>query len=173
MKEIRVSNGRVTLVDDCDHRALSMLAWQASGGGRGSCSRYVSHGYRIGSRVKHILMHHMIARWMGLEILPGFEVDHKNREPYDNQRDNLRVVTQSINGHNTGLYTNNTSGVTGVDWHKSSGKWQASIRVQGRKIYLGLFTSFEDAVAARIAGERRYVGREYTANQPGPAAAVR
>lgn len=164
MKEIRVSNGRVTLVDDCDHRVLSMLAWQSTG-------RYVCHGYWADGRMKKVLMHVMIARWMGLEIPSGHEVDHKNREPYDNQRDNLRVVTQSVNAFNIDLKVNNTSGATGVYWNKTYCKWQASLRLHGRNISLGYYRKFEDALAARIAGERRYIGNEYTSNQPGPATA--
>lgn len=164
MKEIRVSNGRVTLVDDCDYRTLSMLAWQSING------KHVSHSYRTGGHVKNILMHVMIAGWMGLEIPPGHEVDHKNRDPFDNQRDNLRVVTRSLNAHNSDIQVNNTSGVTGVSWHEVQGKWQVRIIVRKQSIQLGYFSRFEDAVAARIAAERRYVGNEYTSNQPGPAA---
>lgn len=162
MKEIRISNGRVTFVDDEDYRILSRLAWQSCNG------RHVSHIYRDGGRTKTILMHHMIVAWMGLKIPPGHEVDHKNRDGFDNQRDNLRVVTQSINGLNKNPPVTNTSGITGVNWDEMRGKWKVRIMVREQSIYLGRFSRFDDAVAARIAAERRYVGHEFTSNQPGP-----
>jgi len=49
----------------------------------------------------------------------------------------------------------NKSGVVGVNWDKSKGKWQCSIRFQGKKIYLGHYENFEDAVKARQRGEEQ------------------
>lgn len=54
--------------------------------------------------------------------------------------------------------SNNTSGHVGVSWHKTLQKWQAYIQHEGKKIYLGLYTHKEDAIAARIAGEIKYWG---------------
>lgn len=52
----------------------------------------------------------------------------------------------------------NKSGVVGVNWDKARCKWQASIRFKGHKYALGRYDKFEDAVAARKAGERKYFG---------------
>lgn len=49
----------------------------------------------------------------------------------------------------------NKSGVVGVNWDKSKNKWQATIRYQGRKIYLGHYEKFDDAVKARQRGEEK------------------
>ena len=56
----------------------------------------------------------------------------------------------------TSLCKNNTSGVTGVYWEKSTNKWNARIEFQKRKINLGYFSSFEDAVNARKEAEEKY-----------------
>ena len=45
---------------------------------------------------------------------------------------------------------NNTSGVT---WHKSTQKWQASIKIEGNLVNLGFFTYFWEALHARKAAE--------------------
>ncbi|MEG2001002.1 MAG: AP2 domain-containing protein [Evtepia sp.] len=50
----------------------------------------------------------------------------------------------------------NKTGVVGVNWDKSRNKWQASIRFQRKKIYLGRYDQFEDAVKARKNGENKY-----------------
>lgn len=43
----------------------------------------------------------------------------------------------------------------GVYYHKSSGKWAASIKVKGKQIHLGIFNHIEDALVARKDAERR------------------
>lgn len=48
---------------------------------------------------------------------------------------------------------NNTSGVPGVDWWTSKGRWRASICFKGKRYYLGSYTRFEDAVKARKRAE--------------------
>lgn len=52
----------------------------------------------------------------------------------------------------------NKSGVVGVNWDKSRGKWQASLRFKGHKYNLGRFDSFDDAVDARKAAEKEIFG---------------
>lgn len=49
--------------------------------------------------------------------------------------------------------SNNTSGVTGVEWVPAANKWKAVIFFKGKRHYLGLYGRFEDAVAARRRGE--------------------
>lgn len=53
----------------------------------------------------------------------------------------------------------NKSGVVGVNWDKSRGKWQASLRFRGHKYNLGRFDSFDDAVDARKAAEKEIFGK--------------
>ncbi len=49
---------------------------------------------------------------------------------------------------------NNTSGVPGVDWRRSKGRWRASICFKGKRYYLGSHQVFEDAVRARKRAEK-------------------
>ncbi len=51
---------------------------------------------------------------------------------------------------------NNSSGVTGVDWLKNAQRWRATICFQGKRLYLGKFVRFEDAVRARKTAEAEY-----------------
>ena len=50
----------------------------------------------------------------------------------------------------------NTSGQTGVVWHKRDKKWQVNIRVSGKKVHLGYFIEFHEAVNARKNSEILY-----------------
>ena len=44
----------------------------------------------------------------------------------------------------------------GVHMHKASGKWTSQICADGKRIHLGLFENFNDALKARKDAERRY-----------------
>ena len=52
----------------------------------------------------------------------------------------------------------NKSGVVGVNWDKSRGKWQASIRFKGHKYNLGRFDDFELACKVRKDAEKAIFG---------------
>ena len=52
-------------------------------------------------------------------------------------------------------FSNNTSGVRGVH-HWGGGRWVARIGFKNKRINLGLFDSFEDAVKARREAEKLY-----------------
>jgi len=82
-------------------------------------------------------------------------VDHKNRDRADNRICNLRVTSQRVNSRNAKVYKNNKSGVSGVSWNKRSKKWQVLITTT-KRISLGLFPCFFDAVCARKSAELRH-----------------
>ena len=83
-------------------------------------------------------------------------IDHINHISTDNRWVNLRVVSQADNTKNASKRRDNTSGVTGVIWHKATSKWQVSIDAARKRVYGGLFDSFEDAVAKRKELELKY-----------------
>lgn len=89
------------------------------------------------------------------------QVDHINHQKLDNRKCNLRIVNNSKNQMNRSLMSNNKSGVTGVVWHKRDNIWEAYITVDYKRIYLGRFEKFEDAVKARKEAEEKYFG-EYS-----------
>lgn len=84
------------------------------------------------------------------------EVDHKNTIRSDNRLVNLRLATRVQQNRNRGLRIDNTSGVKGVQLHKS-GKWEA--RVSSK--YLGLFDSVEEAVKV-VDATRARAHREFS-----------
>ncbi|MBR3739488.1 MAG: HNH endonuclease [Clostridia bacterium] len=86
---------------------------------------------------KKIHLHRLILEYDG--VLP---VDHINRNPLDNRKNNLRVVTHGQNAANNGK--------AGVSQLKN-GKWIASCMRNYKNIYIGTFLSREEAISARIA----------------------
>ena len=81
---------------------------------------------------------------------PTHTIDHINGISTDNRLSNLRDVTQLENSRNKPLISSNTSGVTGVAWRESKGKWRAHITVMKKAIHLGYFKNKEDAISARL-----------------------
>ena len=59
---------------------------------------------------------------------------------------------------NISIKSNNTSGTTGVSFHTKNQKWIATIKADGRDLYLGSFIDKNDAIVARENGEIRYFG---------------
>jgi hypothetical protein len=89
---------------------------------------------------------------------PSNQIDHINGVRDDDRIANLRDATNQQNTRNSARQRDNTSGTTGVYWHKRGLVWVASIRVSGKLIHLGTFKDYEDAVSARKTAEERYFG---------------
>lgn len=63
---------------------------------------------------------------------------------------NFQVITQDKPP------VNNTSGVKGVSWNKEKEAWDAYIGIHGKRVRLGRYENFEDAVKARKRAEEEY-----------------
>ena len=91
-------------------------------------------------------------------------IDHINRNRLDNRKSNLRITTHQQNNMNKGLTKSNTSGYTGIYWHKARNKWQVSIKVNYKSIFLGYYTDLEEAIKVRKEAEEKYFG-EYRSKE--------
>lgn len=96
---------------------------------------------------------HWLAWFYVYGVWPEEEIDHINHDRGDNRISNLREVNRQENMKNKSAYKSNTSGVTGVYWHKIAKKWFAIIRVKKKSINLGCFCNKDDAIAKRKTAE--------------------
>jgi len=92
MKKIKLSQGKVTLVDDEDFDLLSKYRWHYHTGCR---CEYARRSTWKDGKVGTIYMHQMI-----INTPPGLETDHINGNKLDNRRENLRICTTRENQHN-------------------------------------------------------------------------
>jgi hypothetical protein len=76
---------------------------------------------------------------------PSAYVDHCDGNGLNNRWENIRQATASENLANSKLRLNSTSGFKGATWHRRVGRWQSSIKKDGRSFYLGLFDTPEEA----------------------------
>jgi hypothetical protein len=96
---------------------------------------------------------HRLAWLFVYGVFPQNQIDHIDGDRAFNAIVNLRDVTHAENGKNQKLKKNNTSGKTGVYWYNQTSKWLAQIGSGDKRIHLGYFDIFEDAVIAREAAE--------------------
>lgn len=90
------------------------------------------------------------------------DVDHIITEnKFDNRKSNLRIVTKSQNNTNKTLQKNNTSGYPGVTYRKRDNIWEVTININNKRVYIGRYDNFEEAVNKRKWAEDVYYG-EYS-----------
>lgn len=91
--------------------------------------------------------------WLSMYgVLPDKQIDHIDHDRTNNAIHNLREADTHINMKNKSMYQTNKSGYTGVEPHGLN--WKARIGVNGTKVLLGVFATYEEAVAARKAAEK-------------------
>lgn len=117
-----------------------------------------NRGYhRIGIDGRRYLAHRLAWLWLyGFD--PQGDVDHINGVRNDNRIANLRIATRSQNLWNSRRPCNNTSGFKGVSFDKNRRRWQVHIRVAGRIIFLGCFSSPEEGHAAYASAAQKFFG---------------
>lgn len=140
MKEIVLTKGYVTKVDDDDFEWLSQWSWFAWWCKREYRARRTD---RSTGKTRHILMSREI-----LHAPQNFLVDHINGDTLDNRKENLRLATPQQNCFNQKIKINNSSGYKGVSWRKDRQMWVAYIFVNKKSIHLGFFDRIEDAALA-------------------------
>ena len=79
------------------------------------------------------------------------QIDHIDGNTLNDHPLNLRIVSNTLNSRNRRMNTNNSSGYTGVTWHRGTKKWRSLGFVYGAPIHLGLFNTQEEAYTARQA----------------------
>ena len=106
-------------------------------------------------RANRLAWLYMTGKW------PKLEIGYINHKTSDTRWANLRAMTPSQRGA-TARTRNNKLGVRGV-WITKSGKYVASIRVAGKKRYLGVFDTIEKASVAYARAAKKAFGAFATA----------
>lgn len=133
MRLIPLPKEKSARVDDADYDFLSQWRWLMNPAGY--VVRYEDQ--------RQVPMHRVI---LGAE--PGKEVDHRDGDPLNNQRSNLRLCTHAENMKNRAAHRGSVSRFKGVYPDPRRSVWRAQIRSNGSKASLGTFTREEDAARA-------------------------
>ena len=131
MKRITLTRGLFALIDDADYLEVSKYHWYAGHRLAGVCDART----QIGN--KKISMSRFIMKPKNDEL-----VDHKNKNPLDNRRINLRLVDVSKSIKNRDYPSiSKTKGV----YKTKAGNWLVGIWISGKQHYLGTYRSLEKA----------------------------
>jgi hypothetical protein len=131
------------IIDRRDLEFVSRYKWR-----RHSAGYFVSGSWNTGTGV---YLHRL--------LIPRAErVDHINEDKRDNRRVNLRACSHQENLRNKSNPQQGSSNPHLGVCRAPRDRWRAYISVNRRQISLGYYASLEDAIQARIAGERKYFG---------------
>jgi len=133
MKLIPLTKGKYAKVDDEDYEYLNQWKWHYSTG----------HAYRKDSNNQTVAMHHLV-----LPRNRGLVVDHINGEGTDNQKSNLRLVTNQQNSFNSQKKPGNNKykGVCTKAHYQN--KYFASISKNRKQYFIGYFENEHHAALA-------------------------
>lgn len=153
MKQIKLSQGKYTTVDDEDFEKLNQHKWYLHHNGYAARSARTEDG----TKQTTILMHRVL-----MDATGKIQVDHINQNKLDNQKKNLRKVEQHQNLWNCGMRSSNTTGYKGVSIEKRTGKYVVYIDINKQRKYLGTFDNKEKAAlayneAAKSRGDLTYL----------------
>jgi hypothetical protein len=148
MREIQLSKGYVAYVSECDYVRVAARRWHAK------VRKGVVYAATYVQR-KAVYMHRFI-----LDAPHGVQVDHIDHNGLNNARDNIRLATSQQNMRNRRTGSTNTSGVKGVWWCRNAQKWRAALKIRGKPIQVGYFSTKEEAAIA-IARKRAEMHGEY------------
>lgn len=126
--------GEEILVSDEDWHMLSKYKWYIGGG--------ISSMYPLNNYNKR--MHVVLIT----NDDPDKVIHHKNSNTLDNRRENLAIVSRSVNAHQRKKRKNASSKYFGVCFQKNMNKWKAEVRKERNFYMLGLFSSEHDAARA-------------------------
>lgn len=134
MPKIKLTKGYYTEVDQTTYDLYGRQSW------------HYSHGYAAQKNRSGVIYLHKLIIGDSLD-----EVDHIDGDKLNNRRSNLRFATHSQNNMNKPRQSNNTTGFKGVHKLKSTGKYQAYIKKDGKRIHLGTYSTAQDAARAYVA----------------------
>lgn len=129
--------GKTAYVSECDYHRVSRLSWSDRGSG------YVRARFKrsAGGDGRFVYLHRFI-----LSATNGLDVDHIDKNPLNNTRENLQVATRSRNIMRAYM---DKSGIS-----KQRNKWRARLRVDGKQLSLGCYDT-EDAARKAVEDARR------------------
>lgn len=132
--------------------------WNSQNAGQLALTCRHGSGYLCGGIFGKMYLAHRVCWALHYGEWPTHQVDHADHVRTNNKIRNLEAVTNRTNSKNLPLRNSNRSGHHGVYWRRvvrSKCPWIASITIDGRTTYLGVFRTRTAAVSARKSAEKK------------------
>jgi len=145
---IPLTQGFIAYVDREDYKLVVPFKWRVKRNGRTNYAISDTGGKRV---------------WMHKIVLQTTErVDHKDDDGLNNRRSNLRLLDNTNNIRRKRPNLSGTSKFKGVSRFRD--RWQASIKVNGKSIWIGLFIDERNAALAYDNAAKLYFGEHARIN---------
>jgi hypothetical protein len=163
MKEMSAHCGAVILLDDWAPKVLPVCTWYLDDWG------YPWHSMKCPDGKRR-------TRRLHVYILPppdGMQVDHRDRNPLNNQLHNLRLATNQQNTFNRQSKRTplRLRGVEDAPWCKLK-PFRARIGINSKKVYIGNYATAEEAARAYDVKALELHGEFAVLNFPQPQEAA-
>lgn len=154
-KAIALPSQAELLEQFCYDPDLGLLYWKRGGTGRrpsliaGTKVRQgrdgSPSGLSVSFRGSHYKVHRVVWRMMTGVDPGGLTIDHRNRDPFDNRWDNLRLADHSLQSRNK--RSHGLSAHKGVTFDKARQRWVVHVTIDGKQKKIGRFLTEEEAGA--------------------------
>lgn len=141
-----------------DYRPDGTLVWKINTGKKrligtvAGCARGPDGYQRVGLYGKDYYLHHLVWAWH--HGVWAKRIDHENCDTQNNRIEKLREATQSQNVANS--RKQKRVGLKGASPVPGASTWRSQIMVDGRNIYLGSYSTQQEAHAAYVAAAKQY-----------------
>jgi hypothetical protein len=152
-----------TMVDDEDYEELLKYGWYIHRSKRkrvktDSLYEYYSVVAKLNG--KQIKMSRMLMDY------PIHKIDHKDHNPLNNQKYNLRIATNSQNGANKYTSIGSSSNYLGVYFHTQKQQWMVALTKNQERIHIGVYNSEIQAAEIYDIAALKYHGDFANLNFP-------
>ena len=142
-----MTGGRTVTIDIGDFPLAAQYRWSSDCG-------YPQTAIRVDGRQVKMRLHRLL-----LDAPDGKVVDHRDGDPGNCRRTNLRICTQRENVYNTRRTSQNTTGWKGVQRHKASATYFVQIKMRGIQHRVGKFDTPEEAARGYDFLARSFFGQ--------------
>jgi hypothetical protein len=160
MAIIELSRGKVAIVDDEDYeRIIAGPKWSCDSKGYAVRHVYDADGHRHMEKMHRVVM----------RAAPSEHVDHRFHNTLDNRKSVLRKSNCKLNGANrlkqkTQAGTTPKSKFKGVWYDPKRNRWRATIKVNGKTLFIGRHPTEEEAARAYDKKALEYWGEYASLN---------
>lgn len=151
-KTIRLTKNYKAIVDFDDYERISKNKWYAN------MTKGKPYAVSGGWKMPPLRMHREV-----LGAKPGQYIDHINGNTLDNRKCNLRICTNQQNSWNK----NKRMGKKFKGVYRQMNRWRSAICIDGKSIFIGSFSSEEEAAKQYDVKARELFGDFAKLNFPG------
>src|ERR1700677_203384 len=143
MQQIKLTQGKIAVLDDDDYERLRNFKWFYRGERNGNLGYAVRHGKKPIDPTGTVYLHREV-----MKPEPGLEVIFLNHDRLDCRKANLRAVTVEVSRQHHRMRKDCKTGAKGVIYNGDTNTWSGYLYRSGSTLHVGTFRTKEQAEQA-------------------------